>query len=112
MSELLKIWSSFLSGIKVESKDQLFQQSVNQKLYEMMLQQHFSATSLTLSPTPAPVTEMTTDELNGLQYYMLQVTYSMHYLRNMKRTGQKFECLGYMAVQSEYSGIPHKGHSE
>ena len=104
MSELPKIWSSFLSGIKVESKDQLFQQSVNQKLYEMMLQQHFSATSLTLSPTP--VTEMTTDELNALQYAAGYIPHAL-LKKYEKRTGQKYEefieCLGYMAVQSEYT---------
>ena len=106
MFELPKIWSSFLSGIKVESKDQLFQQSVNQKLYEMMLQQHFSATSLTLSPTPARVTEMTTDELNALQYAAGYIPHAL-LKKYEKRTGQKYEefieCLGYMAVQSEYT---------
>lgn len=70
----------------------------------MILRQHFSAISSAVAPTPAPVVEMTTDELNALQYAAGYVPHAL-LKKYEKRTGQKYEafieCLGDMAVESE-----------
>ncbi len=102
ISELPKIWSCYLSAVKIKNEDQLFQQSVNQKLYEMILCEHFAATSSNVEPTPT--VEITVDDLNALQYAAGYVPHAL--LKKFeKRSGSKYEsfieCLGDMAVVSE-----------
>lgn len=104
VSELPKIWSSFLSTIKVEVKDKLFEQSVNQKLYEKLLCQHLSAIKPTVVPTPNPnpVQEMSVDELNALQYAAGYVPHALlkRYESQKQRKHEFIECLGDMAVHT------------
>ena len=101
VNELPKIWSVFLKAIVIESRDQLFQQSVNQKLFELILREHFTPPEPAI---PNPTVDMTTDELNALQY---AAGYVLHALlrRFEKRTGNKYEafieCLGDMAVSCD-----------
>ena len=104
MTELPKIWSGFLTTIQVECKDQLFQQSVNQKLYEMILCQHFSANTSSAAKSTPRIENLTADELNALQYAAGYVPHAL-VKKYEKRTGEKYEafieCLGDMAVVSE-----------
>ena len=103
VNKLPKIWLEFLKAIEVESRDQLFQQSVNQKLFELMLREHFAPPESTIS-NPSDTVDMTTDELNALQYAAGYVPHAL--LRRFeKRTGNKYEafieCLGDMAVSCD-----------
>lgn len=88
----------------MENEDQLFQQSVNQKLFEMILCEHFAATSSKPSEHMASSTELTTDELNALQYAAGYVPHAL-LKKYEKRNGKKFEefieCLGDMAIAGE-----------
>ena len=45
LSELPKLWDDFLSLIEIRTSDQLLQQSVNQKVFEMLLPGQFSSPS-------------------------------------------------------------------
>lgn len=102
MTELPNIWSCFLCGSGIESEDQLFQQSVNQKVFEMILCEHFTATSSDVVPTP--VVEMTVDDLNALQYaagYVPHALLKKFEKRSERKYGSFIECLGNMAVASE-----------
>ena len=48
-SELPTLWKDFLSSIEVDYDDQLLQQSVNQKLFEKVLPEHFPSAA---DPSP------------------------------------------------------------
>lgn len=63
--KLTKIWSKFLSAIHIEANDQLFQQSVSQKVFEMLLPEQFASQS---SSTHTSSYSLKRDELNILQY--------------------------------------------
>ena len=101
LSELPTIWKDFLSSIEVDYDDQLLQQSVNQKLFESVLLEHFPPAA---DQNPRDEEPLGKDELNALQYACGYIPHAL-LKRYEKRTGSKFdkfiECLGKMAVRSE-----------
>ena len=64
-SELPTLWKDFLSSIEVDYDDQLLQQSVNQKLFEKVLPEHFPSAA---DSSPRDEEPLGIDELNALQY--------------------------------------------
>ena len=56
---------TFLSGTHIKVNDQLLQQSVNQRLFEMLLPEQFLSQSLSVQ---ARTLSLAKDELNVLQY--------------------------------------------
>lgn len=100
-SELPTLWKDFLSSIEVDYDDQLLQQSVNQKLFEKVLPEHFPSAA---DRSPGDEEPLGKDELNALQYACGYIPHAL-LKRYEKSTGSKFdkfiECLGDMAVRSE-----------
>ena len=105
LSKLPELWDSFFSAIKIEAGDQLLQQSVNQKLFEMLLPgQCPLSSSLQHGNVQDSESPLSKDELNAMQYACGYVPHAL-LKRYEKRNGRKYEtfieCLGDMAVQSE-----------
>ena len=100
-SKLPTLWKDFLSSIEVDYDDQLLQQSVNQKLFEKILPEHFPSAA---DPSPRDEEPLSKDERNALQHACGYIPHAL-LKRYEKRTGCKFdkfiECLGDMAVRSE-----------
>ena len=96
-----KLWKGFLSSIEVDYDNQLLQQSVNQKVFEIILPEQFP--SLT-DHSPRVQEPLSKDELNALQYACGYIPHAL-LKRYEKRTGSKFDkftdCLGDVAVHSE-----------
>ena len=69
LSEIPKIWDRFLSSQQMQS-DKLLQQSVSQKLFEMLLRSQFSTTTASQrrSSQHSHDAPLSKDELNVLQY--------------------------------------------
>ena len=65
VTKLPKLWTKFLSAIHIEANDQLLQQSVNQRVFEMLLPKQFASKS---SSVHARNYSLIKDELNVLQY--------------------------------------------
>ena len=109
LSEIPKIWDRFLSSQQMQS-DKLLQQSVSQKLFEMLLRSQFSTTTASQrrSSQHSHDAPLSKDELNVLQYACGYVPHAL-LRRYQKRSGQKYEkyieCLGEMAVRSEHENV-------
>ena len=90
--------------------DKLLQQSVAQKLFEMLLHSQFSTSTSSQRKRShhSQDTPLSKDELNVLQYACVYVPHAL-LKRYRKRCGQKYEkyieCIGKMAVQSEYEDV-------
>ena len=96
------LWNHFLSAIEVDHDDQLLQQSVSQKLFEMILPEQFPSAA---DQTPHVQEPLGKDELNALRYACGYIPHAL-LKKYERRTGSKFdkfiECLGNMAVRSEH----------
>ena len=103
--KLPKLWNEFLSAVHIEANDQLLQQSVNQRLFEMLLPEQFASQS---SPVLSRSYSLTKDKLNVLQYVGGYVPHAL-LKRFEKLKGiqyeQFIECLGEMAVESEHTDV-------
>ena len=97
------LWNKFLSFIKIDSNDPLLEQSVNQKLFEMILGVEFSSVGPPVTTTKK--SSIGKDELNALRYAGGFVPHSL-LKRYEKKSGPKFEeyveFLGSMAVESDH----------
>ena len=105
VTKLPKIWTKFLSGTHIEVKDKLLQQSVNQRLFEMLLPEQFPSQSSSIQTRTLSLAK---DELNVLQYVGGYVPHAL-LKKYDKLKGTKYEqfieCLGDMAVESEHTDI-------
>ena len=101
ITELPEVWKSFLSVIKINVDDDLFQQSANRKLFEAVLPSHFPNQPYRETES---IHSLTIDELNAMQYACGYVPRAL-LKKYEKRSGSKFEqfveCLGEMAVDSD-----------
>lgn len=84
----------------MEIEDSLFEQTVNQELFEMLLREYFS----TQVDNPPKQVHLTVDEMNAMRYACGYVPHSL-LKRYQVKSGQKYaqfvECLGNMAVVGE-----------
>ena len=105
IKKLPKLWTDFLSAMCIETDDQLLQQSVNQRAFEMFLPEQFSSQSCTHRASTDNYS-LNKDELNALQYAGGYVPHAL-FKKYEKFHGKKFEefiqCLGDMSVESECS---------
>ena len=110
LSELPPMWKRFISSLGIECKEHLLCQSVNQKLFEMVMLKFFNSKSTVDIQNSTSTTEevmLTKDELNALQYVGGFVPYSLlkRFERHEKKYRQFFECLEEMAVGNETGGV-------
>ena len=104
--ELPKMWDNFFKSLDMSRTDQLFEQMINQKLFEKAVTSHFgslAAASTQSSRKESPVC-LTKDELNVLQYIGGFVPHAL--LKRFERSKSHrydgmIECLGEMAVIGE-----------
>ena len=105
-TKLLEPWQDLFSkqGIS-EGQDQLFMQSVNQELFQLMLVDYMEDKEKTRASSDQQIT-LSTDELNAMQYACGYVPHKL-IKRYESRRGTKVrrfvECLGNMAVVCEDS---------
>ena len=108
--KLPSIWKEFLESIHVdvEREDPLLQQSVNQKLFDMLLSEHLEPPSSSQSRPVSEDEPMSKDELNALQYAGGYVPHSL-LKKYEKQAGLKYDqfvtCLGNMAVHSSHDEL-------
>ena len=83
------MWDKFLSALEIAFDDDMLQQASNNKIFEMLLPSQFSSTTSCPSPVHARDMELSTDELNALQYICGYVPHAL-LKRYEKRTGCKY----------------------
>ena len=99
--QLPGIWEKFLSALHINQSDDILQQSVNQKIIEMILPTQLSTSAQT---KPKTTIQLNKDELNALHYACGYVPHQL-IRKYQKRVGckcEKFvECLKEMALHGE-----------
>lgn len=105
LSELPPLWETLFSSLDIECKDKLLCQTVNQKVFDMVMVDFIKSTTKSSgSSISREDVILTKDELNALQYISGFVPHAL--LKRFERHGKKyqhlFECLGEMAVVSEH----------
>ena len=104
-TKLLKLWQDLFSKQGISDDDQLFLQSVNQELFQLMLVDYMEDKNKTKASREQQVT-LSADELNAMQYACGYVPHKL-LKRYESRRGAKVrrfvECLGNMAVVCEDS---------
>ena len=103
---LLESWQDLFSKQEIsEDQDQLFMQSVNQEIFQLMLVDYMEDKEKTRASSDQQIT-LSTDELNAMQYACGYVPHKL-IKRYESRRGTKVrrfvECLGNMAVVCEDS---------
>ena len=101
VSQLPKLWKTFFTSMNLDN-NQLFQQSVNMKVFQMLLKESF--TSLSAGASGSSVVQLTGDEFNVMRYACGFVPHKLlkkYEAGRIKRSPQCIECLGNMAVASE-----------
>ena len=101
VSHLPQLWRMFLTSINIET-NQFFQQSINMKVFQMLLKEYFTSSSGSTSGFNN--VELTIDELNTMRYACGFVPHSLlkkYEAGRIKRSQQCIECLGNMAVAGE-----------
>lgn len=107
ISQIPKIWNKCFVSLEIQVKDTLLQQSVSQKLFEMLLVENISQTSMNSDHSTSKRSDhdqFGKDELNVLRYACGYVPHTL-LKRYEKRSDCKYanfiECLRYMAVQCD-----------
>ena len=97
---ICQLWKDFLASIDLEVNP-LFEQSVNMKVFRMVLKERFTSNS---EPKRSPMVVLTSDELNAMRYACGFVPHSLlkkYEAGRIKRSEQCIECLGNMAVAGD-----------
>ena len=107
VEELPNMWKGLFASLHMDVTDQFLEQSVNQRLVEMIIPRHIISDQTESATGEAKDEEivMTKDELNALQYVGGFVPHSLlsRFEKNERYT-KSLECLGDMAVASESDG--------
>ena len=110
-NDLPKIWTGFFNSIRQPTQadcdtqsNTLFQQSVNQKVFECLMQDYFAVTEP--DPTSEVVLGHGKDEHNAVRYaagFVPHILLKRYEQKTDKKSSQYVQCLGNMAVVSSHT---------
>lgn len=105
--KLLEIWGSLLPLCEIRTRDQLFEQSINQKLFESLLSAHLSRNAAESQPSASISVTLSTDELNVLRYIggYIFMKIRMKYDQKVDEVSHQFVCCIVESIMEEGDDI-------